>query len=321
MLEFQPNRPNLLASHAYVRGSDTFRDVLCRLSKEGYINLMIDSGAFTAFMSGAEIKLEDYIKACREHYHNNCWQYVMLDKIRDPKQTRVNAGKMHDAGLSPMGVWVIGEKKEFLKDLMDINEHLCVAGGFDNSREDMRGRYQAAYRHTNKRAQIHGLAFVKFPDMYQLPLNSVDSSTYSAGQRFGKCDVFHTRTGMKSHDGHWIKSAKASDIPAELKRAFTRAGLKGTERMNKELYVGAGSFPGGVTVDAHLRYQRFSEAQGLKHFLAVGGLHWTYIILKVNKQIKEYGGFKYHEMQEFLNNKPPGTDPKKCFDYIVKHCF
>ena len=308
-------------SHAYARGSDTFRDVTCRLSKEGYINLLIDSGAFTAFMSGAEIKIEDYIKACRDHYHNNCWQYVMLDKIRNPAETRVNAGKMHDAGLSPMGVWVIGEEKKFLKDLMDINDHLCVAGGFDMPRSAMHGRYQAAYRHTDGKAQIHGLAFVKFPDMYQIPLNSVDSSTYSAGQRFGKCDIFHPVTGIRSWDGHFIKSPKVKDIPIDLQRAFIRAGLKPSDRMRKDLYSGAGSFPGGVTVDAHLRYQRYSEAKGLKHFLAVGGLTWVYIILKVHKQLNKYGGFKYNEMQEFLANKPPGTDAKKCFDYIVKHCF
>lgn len=196
---FKSKALNILFSHAFVRARGEPKkafDCCAHLSRIGKLNLLVDSGAFTAFRSGQPIEVGEYIEWCKSIYHESAWQYVALDVVRDPRATAVNLTAMVAAGLKPMPVQTIGAPMEQVSEMVAINDHICVAGGIDNPVNWMQGRYNKVFEASGNKARIHGLGFVKWPAMWQCHLNSVDSSSWMAGQRWGHVFLFSPNKGL-----------------------------------------------------------------------------------------------------------------------------
>lgn len=196
MLPLQFDKIGILSSYAYMRKNAEFASILTVLSELGLINFLVDSGAFTAYHAGSEISLPDYMEFCKR-VHDKCYQYIMLDVIANPVRTRQNLDTMLQAGLKPMPVFTIGEEFSVVKELVEYNECICVAGGAATKGPVMQARIQKAYKASKGKAKIHGLAFVKYPLVAQLPMITCDSSTYTAGNRFGMACIFDKVNGMR----------------------------------------------------------------------------------------------------------------------------
>jgi len=271
--EAQLPRLNILFSYYYLREQSDTCELLEALAP--YINVLIDSGAFTDFSQrrkaaarGHEhqpIRNSDYIAWLKEHGHL-WWQYIQLDVIRNPDQSRYNFHEEQRAGLNPMAVFTYPEKLSAIPELIESNKHLCVSGGTDAARDFMHQRFQRIHEASEGAALTHGLAFVKWPDIYQLPIYSVDSSTWTSGKRFGNVSRFDARRGMMA--GAWQKVLSSAPDPATIKHLracnITREILQTRAKPHWDTNDG---IAGSVTTNAHLQFHADAYSRQRLYFL------------------------------------------------------
>ena len=191
---------NILASYAYLNNDKVFCDWCFGLHKDGIANVMIDSGAFTLHNAKQKrdwLTVDNY---CRflEKYGNNCEKYVMLDVVGNDIQSKKNYELMVSRGFEPMFVLTMFDKDwQYLNETLNTNQNICVAGGVTTKGDWMTKRFQDVSVHTDKRAKVHGLGYVTFPKMFQVPLVSVDSSSWKqAALCYGTLNYF-TPQGVK----------------------------------------------------------------------------------------------------------------------------
>ena len=178
---------NLLCSFAiFGGGSCRPMKTICEAVKSGEINLMLDSGAYSAFMSKGydHVTMDNY---CRwlDRFADCAEKYVMLDVIGDEDKTKRNYETMRKRGYNPMYVYTLTAKDNaFCLDAIKANNDICVAGG-QMKCDWLIQRYQRVLKMSGGKARIHGLAFVTFPKMLQCGLafaNGVQRLYFGAGR-------------------------------------------------------------------------------------------------------------------------------------------
>lgn len=200
--------PHILASFAY----DEQRRVLQRLQYQPD-SLVSDSGAFSAWQSGATIDLDAYVGWCR-HYRNASpslplW-HVNLDVVAGTKgkpvtaQQRLdaiargmaNADAMRAAGVRVAEVYHQYEPTEVFDQLLDRRqdgEVVCVAT-LKSSPKKARGAflercwYQLTRRYgrTGPFPPVHGLGISHREWIFRYPWWSVDTLQWAAPGMFGE---------------------------------------------------------------------------------------------------------------------------------------
>ena len=259
---------NLLGSYAYLGKSKSFCDIFFNASKEGRINTMIDSGAFTLFNSKEGklnwLTLDNYCKFL-EVYSKHTEKYVMLDVINNHNQSKINYELMLKRGLNPMFVFTsLDNDYTYLKEAVTNNKHLCVAGGTTTKGEWMSKRFQDVYLKTQ--AKIHGLGYVKFPSIYQLPLHSVDSSTWIQGaQAFGH--IFYFDNGLSAITYKDILKNKKK-LPNKVIEQLDKFKVTPKQFSNLDNHKGSNSIETMLSIDAYISYQKYSKERGINLFLA-----------------------------------------------------
>ena len=271
-------RPNLLFSYHYMRQDPRFEAAILALAP--YCNVLIDSGAFSDWNQGRQaaekgkthtpIDLGEYISACKR-YHGRVWQYIMLDVINNPPASRVNLDRMVDAGLRPMPVFVYPDNLDNVTYLTEVNEYICVPGGaVGSARRFMWQRFQRTFEASGRKAKLHGLGFVKQPDMFHLPLHTVDASTWSVGAQYGSIKRFQGPNGFKCY-------AASTDVRKknELRGFLVNNGVSTTELNDPNCLRKHYGIPTMFTVFAYLQLQNYCATRGKPHlFLAVVGMSW-----------------------------------------------
>ena len=203
---------------------------------------MIDSGAFTLFNSTngkmGWLNIDNYCKFL-DTFGQFSEKYVMLDVINNHEASKDNYELMLKRDLNPMFVFTTYDNDyTYLKQAVARNPHICVAGGVTSYRQWMQKRYQDVYKNTQ--ALMHGLGFVKFPDMLQLPLHSVDSSSWvQASQVFGILRYFDE--GMKGPRYIDVLKRKVA-LPEQIKQLLDK--FKVTPKIALLSYSNFGSSPG-----------------------------------------------------------------------------
>lgn len=276
---------NLLGSYAYLGKSQSFCDTFFNASKEGRINTMIDSGAFTLFNSKEGklnwLTLDNYCKFL-EVYSQHTEKYVMLDVINNHNQSKINYELMLKRGLNPMFVFTSLDKDyTYLKEAVGNNIHLCVAGGTTTKGDWMNKRFQDVYLKTQ--AKIHGLGFVKFPNIYQLPLHSVDSSTWIQGaQAYG--NIFYFNNGLSAIPYNDILKKKKK-IPIEVIQKLDKFKVTPKQFSDLSNHRGANSIETMLSIESYLSYQKYSKERGLNLFLAVSSKNNVDDILYIDENL------------------------------------
>lgn len=260
---------NILISFAYAGLSKRFNDTALGYSQDERINLMIDSGAFTIYNAKTKNKKLNLDSYCNylEEAQSNVEKYVMLDVIKNEKETKNNYQIMLDRGFNPMYVFTEYDNNwSYLKDAVKNNKHLCVAGGVSNKGKWMLKRYQEVYKNTN--ALIHALGFVSYPNMYKLPIHSVDSSSWiQSGQRFGSICYFDN--GIKClHYKDYLTQKKK--LPYKLQLILENLQITPNEFIDLNNHKGSRGIATIINVLTYLEYQKYSKRIGLNLFLAVG---------------------------------------------------
>jgi hypothetical protein len=112
---------NHLISYAYLNAYKAhFSDI-------NKLNILLDSGAFTAFKLNREIDLEEYC-AFVKNPPFKIWRYFSLDKIGDPKVTDRNLQIMLDKGLHPVPVYQRGQPIDKLHELLEKFDFVGIGG-------------------------------------------------------------------------------------------------------------------------------------------------------------------------------------------------
>ena len=276
---------NILVSYAYLGKSKKLCDITFGSSRDGITNVMIDSGAFTLFNNTNGkmnwLTIDNYCNFLNT-YGELSEKYVMLDVINKHNLSKDNYELMLKRDLNPMFVFTTYDNDyTYLKQAVARNPHICVAGGVTSYRQWMQKRYQDVYKNTG--ALMHGLGFVKFPDMLQLPLHSVDSSSWvQASQVFGILRYFDE--GMKGP--RYIDVLKRKiDLPIQIKQLLDKFKVTPKKFSNLDNHKGLYSIATMLSIVAHIEYQKYCKKRGLNLFLACAKTSDISHILYINEEL------------------------------------
>ena len=197
---------NILCSYYYYKKNpELIIDLI-----EGGVNVFIDSGAFSAKFSGAEIDIDEYSKFVIQ---TGSTFYAGLDVIGDAAATKKNQKYMEDEyGLNPIPTFHLGSRLEDALELAGNYEYIALGGiamgdGVDPALE---GLFNQILK-VNPNIKTHGFAVTNTILMEKYPWESVDSSSFKAGKRFGRMALYnHQRNCLAQEDYNlWIEKYAA----------------------------------------------------------------------------------------------------------------
>ena len=291
------NHPAILVSYAYLFESG-LRDLLIGVLRAGAHEVMIDSGAFTAHRTGKRISLSAYIETCKRLLEfPSVWGCIMLDKIGDTEQTERNLDAMVRAGVRPMPVLTTDAPLALLEKYVQINKRVCLAGGvgsFTGHEQWIMNRYRSAVQQ-HPTAQFHGLGYVRFPQMFQSGLRTVDSSSNGAGERFGLVAKYSRSTGISTFN---IKDS-GRNVPWQTTSQMFRQYLDGcgvtrlqwaddqVMRTGRESFVSMSYALSSVAQALH------AQRHGMTVFQAVANKGAWLRCLVVARHLRDNGCFDY----------------------------
>lgn len=147
----------------------------------------LDSGAYSAHMSGAKIDLDGYIEGCKELLANDpqCTEVFALDVLSDWRASMKNTERMWEAGVPAIPVYHVGEPEHLLKHLAREYPKISLGGAVA-----LRGGAKIAWAEQCFARvwpkAIHGLSFGSQRAIMALPFHTVDATNWELGPtRFG----------------------------------------------------------------------------------------------------------------------------------------
>jgi hypothetical protein len=301
--------PPVLFSYHYLRSQKHFAQAAKEIVSGGFGELLVDSGAFSVHRLGKTIPLEEYVDFIKElNALGEVYGFIQLDVIGNKEGTRNNLKRMIDLGVRPMPVLTSDMDASEMSELVKVNEKICVAGGvskFPGSEDWIKLRYLEAFKQSEEKAKIHGLGYVKWPEMLQLPLASVDSSSFSAGARYGLLMWFEYNERGNStsvvHSKPWkqMVSKKWSDVPKPLRSLIVRCGVTPEDWLNETgMTRGSNAFSWLSGAYAYIVQSLVARRRGLRIFTAVGGTSMLQLFLGVSANMNEgLDGFDFHAAQ------------------------
>lgn len=166
------------------------------------LDLFLDSGAFTAYTKGVEIRVEELA----EYYHAapHLWNVVSnLDDIGGPeKNSYDNWRALLDLGVPACPVFHQGSDPAWLKKYLDETDYIFIGGLVGGSTKALRGWLDWLWTDwltdSDGRpvARFHGFGLTDQELMFRYPWHSVDSASWLMTGMFGSC-VFITEQGLR----------------------------------------------------------------------------------------------------------------------------
>lgn len=169
------------------------------------IELMLDSGAFSAWNRGLSIDVQDYIKYIKEH-EELFFSYVTLDVLPEGAERRrtpeaieksacesdINHQTMKDAGLSPIPVFHQGENFRWLENMLKNGEKYIGI----STRKDLTYKQTMKWLDQvwsilsddkgNPLVYTHGFGVTAINLLTRYPWYTVDSTTWSLTPAYGQ---------------------------------------------------------------------------------------------------------------------------------------
>ncbi|PZG42014.1 hypothetical protein C1I98_20320 [Spongiactinospora gelatinilytica] len=183
-----------LVSYHYLRSDDHMR----RLVDSGRLNMIGDSGAYSAYTQGVKIGLEEYAGWVRRWQPDLAW-CASLDVLGDPQGTWRNWQALRDAGLATVPTLHVGTPERWLHVYGEQGVDFVGLGGGLTTGDTAGIRWAARLLAHGRRhlpaMRFHGWGISSRAVLDNLPLYSADSSgTLGVGYRFGQLRLFDPRT-------------------------------------------------------------------------------------------------------------------------------
>lgn len=184
-----------LISYHYYRSDNAVQ----KLVDTGRLNMIGDSGAFSAYTQGATISMPEYAEWVRKWQPHLYW-VASLDVLGDPEATWRNWVELRERyGLNLVPTLHVGTPMKWLDayaregvDFVGLGGGLTT-GATDGIRWSARTLLYARREHPQMR--FHGWGISKRAALDNIPFYSADSSgTLGVGYRFGRLRLFDPRT-------------------------------------------------------------------------------------------------------------------------------
>ncbi len=181
--------------------------------------MMLDSGAFSAWTRKINIDLDTYIQFCKDNQHHfDC--VVNLDVIpaefgRKPSPVEVEASAqqswdnllyMESHGLSPIPVYHMGERIEWLQKLIDHGcEYVGISPANDRTTAQKRVWLDMVFEHIADKEgmpiiKTHGFGVTSVPLLFRYPWYSADSTSWILTGAFGSMIIPKWKGGEFIYD-------------------------------------------------------------------------------------------------------------------------
>ena len=200
----------------YLAGVDGYK-IVCRRRLHSFVHssvkdidydvevgsdIVLDSGAFSAWSLGKPIKLQDYINFVHEHKSKFTW-YANLDVIVDPsksgKLTWENQCEMELQGLKPLPVFHFQEDWKWLKQLVDNYDHIALGGMVEVPNAQLYDWLDGAFSEylTDDKGmpicKVHGFGWTAAKVVNRYPWWSADSSSWIKLSALGSIAVPYSK--------------------------------------------------------------------------------------------------------------------------------
>lgn len=164
--------------------------------------LFADSGAYSAWTQGVEVKVKEYAEWLKRWQHLLS-VYVNLDVIRDVDATASNQRLLEREGLAPIPVFHTGSDMSVLDDLAKTYPYIALGGMVGSSGAACLRWSAACMKRTQDQGTVfHGFGQTRKALIESLPWYSVDSSSWGSGHRFGAVDLWNGRSWTKVRVGN-----------------------------------------------------------------------------------------------------------------------
>lgn len=185
----------ILASYHYFKNKV---DIIKKYRQLNY-DIIIDSGAFSAANTGANINIDDYCLFIKESLVVN---YAGLDVIGDAKATKENTEYMTlKYGLNPIPTFHMGSKIEDLQELVNNYNYIALGGLVFSA--GIESHLDAVWRFilkTKRNLKVHGFGLTTVELMKRYPWYSVDSSSFKSCKRFGRQNILYGGMNWKTFE-------------------------------------------------------------------------------------------------------------------------
>lgn len=167
-------------------------DDLVQRAPGGELDLFGDSGAFSAWSTGADISVDDYA-AWLHKWKHLLSAYVTLDAIGDNATTHANQQALESMGLEPVPVFHGNEPWPALEEYCERYPYVALGGmvGANKAYAWIVKCFTIAARYGTV---FHGFGQTKRLILRELPWYSVDSSSWGSGHRYGMLTLWDPRS-------------------------------------------------------------------------------------------------------------------------------
>ena len=201
---------NILQSFWYC--SDFTEKVIIPQSKR----FMLDSGAFTFFSKGDAVNWDSYLKKYADFINRNKVNYFFeldIDKIVGYEKVLYYRSKLEDMTGKPcIPVWHKSRGMDEFHRMCEQYDYVSLGGIVSKEIKQQEYKFFPKFikiAHDNG-AKIHGLGFTNLEGIKKYHFDSVDSTAWTTGNRFGGIYKFNGNTMVKIHRQDWQRIADHS---------------------------------------------------------------------------------------------------------------
>lgn len=183
---------NILETYYYLQNNKEFPRLI-----GNFQNFLLDSGAFT-FMSGAGVvNFDKYVEGYAAFIKKwNVKNFFELDidsvvGIREVERLREKLERL--SGRKPIPVWHKSRGKEYFVEMCKNYTYVAIGGiaakEMPVSKFEALFPYMIGMAHKNG-CKVHGLGYTKVDNLRKYRFDSIDSTTWTVGERFGEASKF-----------------------------------------------------------------------------------------------------------------------------------
>jgi hypothetical protein len=210
------------------------------------VNLLLDSGEFSAWRRGTSVDLKRYIAYCQEN-KGYLMAYVSVDKIpgkfgqpRTQKEVEESAKigydnlqKMHEAGLRPIPVFHQGERFHWLERMLaDGEDYIGISSSKDLWANEQRKWLDDVFTLlTDSKGRplvkTHGFGITRPAFIFRYPFYTCDSTAWSLAPGYGSILIPPLTNGVPDYLKQPIKivlSGVQHKSPSSQKKQFEGLG-------------------------------------------------------------------------------------------------
>ena len=158
------------------------------------IDILLDSGAYTAYTQGTNIDIDEYIEFIKK-YNQYLSGYISLDVIgstNSAKDSYKNWEYIRSKGLNPIPVYHMREDPKYLQQYVEQTDYIAIGGVASRKTAkaltaefDLLWSDHLLNEDSMPRVKVHAMGITDVPTMIRYPWFSIDSSTWLIGRKTG----------------------------------------------------------------------------------------------------------------------------------------